>query len=100
MSSLSILICFHFGSEPSEGAHIGFAGAAFTDHPILQVLTAPVPLFFHDSDTKLRMMAARHLGALKRAINHLRRYYVVDILATDVTTRSRASAPNSIFFAP
>jgi hypothetical protein len=41
------LIGFHFSSEPSEGAHIGSAGAAFTDHPILQVLTAPVPLFFH-----------------------------------------------------
>lgn len=81
----SRLICFHFGSETSEGAHIGFAGAAFTDRPILQVLTAPVPLFYHDSDTKLRMMAARHLGALKRGINHLRRYYEVDILGTDVT---------------
>jgi hypothetical protein len=90
-------ICFNFGSEPFEGAHIGFAGAAFTDRPNLQVLTPPIPLFFHNSDTKLRMTAARHLGALKKAIDRLGSYYEAVIRQTDTVSDHMFPHPTQYF---
>ncbi|KAI0255336.1 hypothetical protein BJV78DRAFT_1179329 [Lactifluus subvellereus] len=57
------------------GPHMGFAGAAWNDRPVIQVLSTTLPFHFHDSDTKLRTMAARHLGAFKKAIRALERYY-------------------------
>lgn len=57
------------------GGHIGFAGAAYTDRPHVQVLSTPLPLFYHRSDTRLQLTAARHVGALKNAITSLETYY-------------------------
>ncbi|KAI0255340.1 hypothetical protein BJV78DRAFT_1350597 [Lactifluus subvellereus] len=57
------------------GPHMGFAGAAWNDRPVIQVLSTTLPFHFHDSDTNLRTVAARHLGAFKKAIRALERYY-------------------------
>jgi hypothetical protein len=57
------------------GAHIGFVGTVYTDHPNLQVLSAPLPLSWHKTDTRLQSMAAHHLGALRKAIDSLQKYY-------------------------
>jgi serine/threonine protein kinase len=57
------------------GAHIGFAGAVYTDRPNLQVLSLPLPLFWHRTDTRLQSIAACHLGALKKALLSLDQYY-------------------------
>ena len=43
--------------------------------PTIQVLSTVLPLHFHYSDSDLRITTARHLGALKKAINSLRKYY-------------------------
>jgi hypothetical protein len=57
------------------GAHIGFAGAIWTDRPHLQVLAPTLPLFYHASDVDMRIQTARCLAATKRAINALKKYY-------------------------
>jgi serine/threonine protein kinase len=57
------------------GAHIGFAGAIWTDRPHLQVLAPILPLFYHASDDDMRMQTARCLGATKKAILSLQNYY-------------------------
>jgi len=72
-STLPCLLLYAFG------AHIGFAAAAYTDRPHVQVLSSPLPLFYHHTDTKLRLTVARHCGALRKAIAGLRQYYEVEL---------------------
>jgi hypothetical protein len=57
------------------GAHIGFAGAIWTDRPHLEVLAPTLPLFYHATDINMRARAARYFGAAKKAIYALRDYY-------------------------
>jgi hypothetical protein len=59
----------------SAGAHIGFAGAVWTDKPHIQVLAPVLPLFYHATDTYMRARAARYFGAAKNAIRALKHYY-------------------------
>jgi hypothetical protein len=54
---------------------MSFAGAAWNDRPVIQVLLNILPFNHHPSDTTLRAMAARHLGAFKKAVHGLERYY-------------------------
>ena len=54
---------------------MGFAGAAWNNRPVIQVLSAMLPFHSHDSDTKLRTMAACHLSAFKKATLALENYY-------------------------
>jgi hypothetical protein len=61
------------------GAHIGFAGAIWTDRPHLQVLAPTLPLFCHASDDDMRMQIARCLGATKKAILALKDYYEFEL---------------------
>ena len=63
------------------GAHIGFAGAVWTDRPHLQVLSPVLPLFYHATDVNMRMRAARYFGAAKKAIGALRHYYEHELAA-------------------
>ena len=65
------------------GAHIGFAGAVWTDRPHLQVLSPVLPLFYHATDVNMRMSAARYFGAAKKAILALRHYYEHELEALD-----------------
>lgn len=62
------------------GAHIGFAGAMWTDKPHIQVLAPVLPLFYHATDTNMRARAARCFGAAKNAIRALKHYYEVEQL--------------------
>jgi hypothetical protein len=63
----------------SVGAHIGFAGAIWTDRPHMQVLAPMLPLCYHTTDIGMRMRTARYLGATKKAIIALRNYYKIEL---------------------
>lgn len=60
-----------------SGTYIVFAGAAWTERPTLQVLSTPLALHYHRTDTENRIRVARHVGALKRAIHSLEEHYRV-----------------------
>lgn len=66
------------------GAHIGFAGAVWTDRPHLQVLSPVLPLFYHATDVNMRMRAARYFGAAKKAIGALGHYYEFELAALNM----------------
>ena len=70
VASLKVLI---------TGAHIGFAGAVWTDRPHLQVLAPMLPLCYHTTDVGMRMRTARYLGATKKAIFALMNYYKIEL---------------------
>ncbi|KAI9463374.1 hypothetical protein F5148DRAFT_1313294 [Russula earlei] len=71
-SSLPCLIIYLFG------AYIGFAAAAYSSMPHIQVLSTPLPLFYHRSDTHLQLTVARHMGAFKKAAIALKAACKVD----------------------
>lgn len=77
----------------TTGAHIGFAGAIWTDRPHFQVLAPMLPLFYHATDNNFRMRAARYFGATKKAILALKAYYESELprLSMAPTQRSPAS---------
>ncbi|KAF8076836.1 hypothetical protein FPV67DRAFT_1618798 [Lyophyllum atratum] len=75
------------------GPYIGFAGAAWSDRPNLQVLSPALPFHFHHSDTKARTMAARHLGAFKRAVQSLQKYYLEELPAINASSSSTWCVP-------
>jgi hypothetical protein len=60
------------------GAHIGFAGATFTDRPNVQVLSPILPFYWHHTDLEERTTVARTLGALRNAIRSLQHHYEHD----------------------
>jgi hypothetical protein len=59
----------------AKGAHIGFAGAVYTDGPSAEVLSIMLPLCVPETDVELRTLAARHFGALKKAVFSLSQCY-------------------------
>jgi len=69
------------------GAHIGFAGAVWTDRPLLEVFSPTLPIFYHSTDVNTRMSAARCFGAAKKAILTLESYYKHEL--HDVGTADR-----------
>ena len=64
-----IILC-----EDSNG-HIVFAGAVYTDGPSAEVLSVILPLCVPETNVKLRTLAARHFGALKKAVFSLSQCY-------------------------
>jgi serine/threonine protein kinase len=77
-----------------SGPYIGFGGAVWNLRPNLQVLSTVLPCHFHHSDTQLRFTVARHLSAMKRAVESLRQYYEVDLRAiNDLSNDSPPQAP-------
>ncbi|KIL66082.1 hypothetical protein M378DRAFT_10374 [Amanita muscaria Koide BX008] len=74
-------------------------GAAWMDRPVSQVLSSIIPFYFDFSDTRLRAMAARHLGAFKKAIRSLQDYYHNDLSVTNppVPLSNPTSIPSDIF---
>src|SRR6266851_1417803 len=72
------------------GAHIGFSGAAYGKSPHIQVLSNPLPLFYHRNDTRLQLMVARHIGAFKNAIKSLREYYEKLLKPSNMGVNERA----------
>jgi hypothetical protein len=73
------------------GPYIGFGGAVWNFRLTIQVLSTVLPLHFHYSDSDLRITIARHLGALKKAINSLRKYYEHELRV--INNRSLPQAP-------
>src|SRR5260370_15092261 len=59
----------------SSGAHIDFSAAVWSTRPNIQVLSTALPLFWHHTDTRMRMLAARHFGALRNALRSLEQCY-------------------------
>ena len=67
-------------SNPSPaGATLGFVGLVFTDRTNIQVLERPIRLDYHHTDHKLRTMAARYFGELRKAWDKLKIYYAYDL---------------------
>jgi hypothetical protein len=77
------------------GAHVGFAGAIWTDRPHLQVLAPALPLFYHSTDTDMRTRAARYFGAAKKAIFALKDYY--KYVLPSIPNLEPARRPNPAF---
>jgi len=50
------------------GPYISFVGVAWTDRLNAQTLSLTIPCHFHFRDDKMKIMLARHLGALKCAL--------------------------------
>src|SRR5882762_2234963 len=63
----------------SPGAHVDFSAAVWSTRPNVQVLSTALPLFWHHTDTKMRVMAARHFGALKNALHSLQQCYIEEL---------------------
>ena len=60
-------------------SYIAFAGAAWTDRPVIQMLSPAIPCHYHNTDLNMEGMLLRHLGALQRAIHSLEAYYSKEI---------------------
>ncbi|KAF8872350.1 hypothetical protein BD779DRAFT_347432 [Infundibulicybe gibba] len=58
------------------GPYLSFSGAVWDHRPCVQVLSAAIPFHFHQSDTDIKSMAARQLGAFRKAVQRLREYYI------------------------
>ncbi|KAG1812750.1 hypothetical protein EV424DRAFT_1473537 [Suillus variegatus] len=52
----------------STGPHIDFSAAVWSTRPNMQVISTALPLFHHPTDSKMRAMVARHIGALRKAL--------------------------------
>ena len=63
------------GLKCAKRAHIGFAGAVYTDGPTAEVLSVTLPLGIPETDVKLRTLAACHFSALKKAVFSLSQCY-------------------------
>ena len=63
------------GLKCPKGAHVGFAGAVYTDGPSAEVLSVTLLLCIPETDVELRTLAARHFGALKKAVFSLSQCY-------------------------
>lgn len=57
------------------GPYIDFSAAVWSTRPNIQVLSTALPLFNHHTDTKMRTIAARYFGALRKAIHSPKRCY-------------------------
>ncbi|KAG1790463.1 uncharacterized protein HD556DRAFT_1446190 [Suillus plorans] len=53
------------------GPHIDFSAAVWSTRPNMQVISTGLPLFHHPTDSKMRAMVARHIGALRKALRFL-----------------------------
>ncbi|KAI5995839.1 hypothetical protein F5J12DRAFT_855433 [Pisolithus orientalis] len=68
----SALPCFLF---LLFGPYIVFAGAVWNLRPIVQVLSTPLALHYHSTDTDSQINAARHMAAFRNAVRSLGEYY-------------------------
>jgi hypothetical protein len=57
------------------GPVLGFFGLPFTKSTNIEVLNQPLRLDYHCTDVKQRRIAARYLGALRKAVETLKQYY-------------------------
>ncbi|KAG1738714.1 hypothetical protein EDB19DRAFT_2039530 [Suillus lakei] len=69
------------------GPYIDFSAAIWSTRPNMQVISTALPLFYHSTDTKMRAMVARHIGALKKALQSLLKCY--ESMSSNTTSSSR-----------
>ncbi|KAG1731694.1 hypothetical protein EDB19DRAFT_2007418 [Suillus lakei] len=69
------------------GPHIDFSAAIWSTRPNMQVISTALPLFYHNTDTNMRVMVARHIGALKKALQSLLKCY--ENMSSNTTSSSR-----------
>jgi hypothetical protein len=62
--------------------YIDFSGAIWNTRPNMQVLSTALPLCYHQTDGKMRAMVARHVGALRNALQSLKTYYNSELNTT------------------
>jgi hypothetical protein len=55
----------------STGPHIVFSAAVWDTRLNMQVISTALPLSYHHTNTKMRMMAGRHVGAFRKALHTL-----------------------------
>ncbi|KAG2058628.1 hypothetical protein BDR06DRAFT_1030345 [Suillus hirtellus] len=72
-SILEVSVCTSM--HPYHWACIGFAGSVFIEKVQCDVLAPIIPLFWHSTDLRMQEMAARTFGALKIAIEKLKKLY-------------------------
>jgi len=70
--SKSALPCFLL---VAFGPYIVFAGAAWNLRPVVQVLSTPLALHYHSTDTQNQLTVARHMAAFRKALKTLKAYY-------------------------
>ncbi|KAG1860902.1 hypothetical protein F4604DRAFT_1957637 [Suillus subluteus] len=68
------------------GSHIDFSAAVWSTCPNMQVISTALPLFHHHTDTKMRVMVARHVGALRKALRSLSECY--ERMSSNITSPS------------
>jgi hypothetical protein len=73
-----ILQCIISTSTKITGPYMGFAGAAWNVRPVVEVLSPLLPFNFPESHTLLQRMAARHVGAFRKAFVSLEGHYRSD----------------------
>ena len=59
----------------STGPYIDFSAAVWSTRPNMRVLSTALPLCYHQTDTKMRAVVARHVGALRNAPQSLKSCY-------------------------
>lgn len=57
------------------GPYIDFSAAVWSTRPNMQTISAALSLSHHHTDTKLRVMIARHVAALRKALRSLSECY-------------------------
>jgi serine/threonine protein kinase len=72
---------------------MSISGAAWNLRPVAQVLSPTLPFHFHLSDTKMKEMVARYMGALKNAVGSLEHYYDKELAAKKLAAMKIPSIP-------
>jgi hypothetical protein len=68
--SLILIFCRFVDSNAKIGTHLGFAGCALTSRPTMEIFSL-IPLDFHSTNDDVYDNLARHISALKNALNKL-----------------------------
>ncbi|KAJ8580322.1 hypothetical protein M405DRAFT_778345 [Rhizopogon salebrosus TDB-379] len=64
------------------GPYIDFSAAIWSTRPNMQSLSTVMPLCYHQTDMKMRTMVARHVGALRNALQSLKTCYDSELHTT------------------
>ncbi|KAG1904946.1 uncharacterized protein F5891DRAFT_1183589 [Suillus fuscotomentosus] len=71
------------GSAPSYfllilfGPYIVFAGAVWTLHPAVQILSSPLVFNYYSTNTDNQIFSGHHMAAFCKAVKFLQRYYEI-----------------------
>lgn len=60
---------------PSLGPYIGFTGAVWNLHPVMQVLLTTCAFHYHFTDTQKQLTVAHHMAILHKPVRTLKEHY-------------------------